>query len=271
MKIGYSKDDIVLALKSIIKEHHDVIFISGNLASLGMHSFESKKELLDSFIEIIMDISGDKTTIFTSTFTLHLANTDIPFDINSTKSMHGAIANYFLDRKDSIRSMHPFTSFTAIGENAKYLCTNNSRFSYGIDSPYDRMLSFDNPLTISVGMPPNLTCSIIHHVEFNMHVPYRYIKEFFHPIVKEGKVIYENFYMHVIYHEIYDEVNKKRNRNKKFFEFFMKTYPVLKSSLGNGKLYSYKTKDFYNSAIKLMKKDIYSWLDKEPSIKPYRK
>lgn len=270
MQNVYNKDDIVLALKNIIKEKHDVIFISGNLACLGNHAFKSKKDLLDSLVEIIMDISGNKTTILTSTFTLNLANTDIPFDINSTKSMHGTIANYFLERKDSIRSMHPFTSFTAIGENAKYICTNNTRFSYGIDSPYDRMLSFDNPLTISIGMPPNLTCSLIHHVEFNMHVPYRYIKEYYHPIVKNGKIVYENFYMHVIYHEIYDEINKKRNRNKKFFEYFMKDNPVYKSYLGKGKIYSYKTKDFYNCAIDLMKKNIYNWLNEEPSIKPYR-
>ncbi len=266
----YSKDDIFNALREVIKEPHDVIFISGNLGALGPHGFKSKTELLDTFMEAIWEISGPDTTIMTSTFTLNLANTDIPFDINKTPSMHGAIANYFLQRPDRVRSMHPFTSFAAIGPNAEYLCTNNSRFSYGIDSPYDRMLSMENPLTISVGMPPNLTCSIIHHVEFVMHVPYRYIKEFYHPIVKEdGRIERENFYMHVIYHEIYNLI--KRDRNRKFFRHFRQKHPLYETSLGIGKVYSYKTRDFFNSAIELMKKDIYSWLEEPPPIRPYRR
>jgi len=268
-KRPYGKDEIFKSFKEIIKDKHDVIFISGNVGALGLHSFKSKKELLDTIITAILEISGPDTTIMTSTFSLNLANTDIPFDINKTPSMHGAIANYFLQRPDRIRSLHPFTSFAAIGPYANYLCTKNSRFSYGIDSPYDRLLSMNNPLTISIGMPPNLTCSIIHHVEFIMHVPYRYIKEFYHPIVKEnGSITREFFYMHVIYHEIYNVI--KRDRNRKFFQYFQKNNPIFMSELGSGKIFSYKTKDFFNSAIELMKKDIYSWLEEPPPIRPYR-
>ncbi len=264
----YKKEDMYQALKNVIKEKHEVIFISGNLGFLGEHNFPSKKELLDTFIEIIIELSKG-ATVLTSTFTLNLANTDIPFDINNTKSMHGAIANYFIEHKYSVRSMHPFTSFTAIGELAEYLCRNNTRFSYGIDSPYDRMLSLENPLTISIGLPPNLTCSLIHHVEHVMHVPYRYIKEFEHPIVKKGKIVYETFYMHVIYHEIYNRI--KRNRNIKFFNEFKKEHPIFETNLGKGKIYSYKTKEFFNKAIGLLKKDIYFWLDEPPKNRPYRR
>jgi len=265
----YTKDDIAKAFREIIKEKHDAIFISGNLGALGPHAFKSKEELLNTILEVIWDISPD-TTLMTSTFTLNLANTDIPYDPERTPSMHGAIANFFLNYKGRVRSYHPFTSFTAIGPLAEYLCTNNTRFSYGIDSPYDRLLSLENPLTISVGMPPNLTCSIIHHAEFVMHVPYRYIKEFNHPIVKpDGRIERENFYMHVIYHEIYHLI--KRDRNRKFFKFFSEKHPINTAHLGIGKVYSYKTKDFFNSAIELLKKDIYAWLEEPPPIRPYRR
>lgn len=264
----YKKEDIYKALEDVIKEKHEVVFISGNLGFLGEYKFSSKKELIDTIIEIIIELSKG-ATILTSTFTLNLANTNIPFDIHKTKSIHGAIANYFIEHKDSVRSMHPFTSFTAIGEKAEYLCTNNSRFSYGIDSPYDRMLSLENPLTISIGLPPNLTCSLIHHVEHMMHVPYRYIKEFEHPVIINGNIIYETFYMHVIYHEIYDEI--KRNKNIKFFNEFKKENTIYEAILGKGKIYSYRAKDFYNKAIELLKKDIYFWLDEPPKKRPYRR
>jgi len=265
----YVKDDIYRAFKGVIKGKHDIVFISGNLASLGPHGFSTKDELLGCMIEILFELCGPKTTLMTSTFTLNLANTDIPFDPDRTESMHGAIANHFLKIPGRVRSFHPFTSFTCIGDKAEYVCKNNSRHSYGLDSPYDRMLSFENPLTISVGMPPNLTCSLIHHIEFVMHVPYRYVKEFYHPVVKGGKIQRENFYMHVIYHEIYNSI--KRNRNVRFFKAFEEKYPIYVSYLGRGKVFSYETKKFFQVAVDVMRKDIYAWLDEPPEQRPYRR
>ena len=268
----YGEVDIARALEKLIRDNYEVIFISGNIGNLGRHKFNSKKELMDTFLKYILLFSGEETTLLTSTFTLHLANTDIPFDPDKTPSMHGVIANYFLNCENRIRSFHPFTSFASIGPKAEYICKNNTRFSYGIDSPYDKMLRFDKVLTISVGLPPNLTCSIIHHAEFIMHVPYRFIKEFFHPVVREGEVRYENFYMHVIYRSIYDEIDRKRDKNRKFFKHFVSEYggKVIETELGNGKVYAYNTKLFFQSAIDLLKKDIYSWLSEEPENRPYR-
>lgn len=267
----YGEDDIAHALEGIVKDSYDVIFISGNLGNLGPHKFKSKDVLMETLLKYILHFSGKETTLITSTFTLHLANTDVPFDPDKTPSMHGVIANYFLSQKNRVRSFHPFTSFTAIGPQAKHICTNNTRFSYGIDSPYDRMLKFEKVLTISVGLPPNLTCSIIHHVEFVMHVPYRFIKEFYHPVIRNGKLCHENFYMHVIYRSIYDEIDKRRDKNRKFFNHFKENGgQILEAELGQGKLYAYDTRLFFESAIDLLKKDIYSWLSEEPANRPYR-
>lgn len=266
MKYDYTKKELFVSLKKIIQADNEVIFITGNLAYFGKGDFRTKQETLDTYIEYIKDLAGENVTIVTSTFTHDIINKDIPFDINNTKSMHGVLANYFLDIEDSVRSMHPFSSFCAMGPKADYICGGNTKFPYGIDSPYERMLSLNNPLTISIGMSPNITCSIIHHAEFNMHVPYRYIKEFYHPIKMDDKIIYQNYYLPVIYRDM----NEKRNLNKKFFTNFEQNNIINKAKVGKGTIYSYSMLNFYKSVIELMKDDIYSWMDEEPTIKPYR-
>jgi aminoglycoside 3-N-acetyltransferase len=266
MKFNYTKKALYLSLKKVIKDKHEVIFITGNLAYFGKGEFKNKEDTLKTYITYIKKIVGEDVTIVTSTFTHQLINTDIPFEWKKTKSMHGVIANYLLSLNDSVQSFHPFTSFCAIGPKAEYICTNNTKHPYGIDSPYDKMLDCYNTLTISIGMPPNLTCSIVHHSEVVMNVPYRYTKEFYHPIKIKNKIKYQNYYLPVTYMNM----ELKRNINKNFMANFEKNNIINKAKIGKGTIYSYNMKDFFNSTIVDLKKDIYSWLDEEPKSKPYR-
>ena len=95
-------------------------------------------------------------------------------------------AEFVRKQKNSIRSMHPFNSHSSVGAHSKYICLDNSKNSFGAETPKDRMLKI-NTKYLSVGLPPRLTCSYIHHVELLMGVPYRYTKEFYHPI-KRNKI-----------------------------------------------------------------------------------
>jgi hypothetical protein len=65
-------------------------------------------------------------------------------------------------------------------------------------------------------------------------------------------------------------MGEKRNQNKKFFESFEQDNIINKSKIGKGTIYSYCMKSFYNSTIEDMKKNIYYYLDEEPTVKPYR-
>lgn len=267
MNYDYKKEDLYQSLKNIIKIKPEVIFISGNLAYFGKGDFKNKQETLETYMKYIKEFAEGDVTIVTSSFTHQLINTDEPFELKKIKSMHGVIPNYLMEKDDSIQSIHPFSSFIAIGPKAEYICTNNTRHPYGIDSPYERMLSLKNPMTISLGMTPNITCSIIHHSEVVMNVPYRYTKEFNHPILENDKIIYKNYYLPVTY----IGMELKRNLNKNFMKNFEKNNIINYANIGKGSIYSYNMKDFYNSTIKYLKENIYSWLDEEPEYKPYRK
>lgn len=264
--IDYTLDELNKSIKDIVNKDNEVVFIAGNIAALGRSNTLKKKELLNSIYSSIMEVSKDITIVVPS-LTMNLCNTDKVFSKNIYTNM-GAFSNFIIQMDNSIRSIHPFASYTAIGKNAKFICGRETPYPYGLDSPYDNILKLKKPLMISIGMEPNLTCSIIHHVEFNMHVPYRYIKEFYHPVKIDEDIKYKNFYLHVLYKDL----NEKRNLNIKAFSSFKNNgHDIIEKNIGKSKLYSYSLKELYDNSIQLYQNNIYTWLDEEPSYKPYRK
>lgn len=265
MNFDYTREELYQSLQNIISRDAEIIFVSGDLTRLGRGEFKDKMETLDSFYDALKIACGKDLTILVPTFSQKLANTNIPFDPKKTPTELGVFPNYILQKTESVRSFHPFTSFAAIGEKAEYICGGKTRFPYGIDSPYDRILSLKNPSAVSIGLEPRLTCSLVHHAEFNMHVPYRYIKEFDHPVKISESVIAERFYMHVVYRGL----NEQRDLNKKFFDNFETSNEIKSSGLGKSFIYSYDMRALYESVITLLKEDIYSWMTEEPENKPY--
>jgi aminoglycoside 3-N-acetyltransferase len=122
-------------------------------------------------------------------------------------------------------------------------------------------------LCVSVGLCPLQAPQSVHHVEMAMGVPYRYTKEFVHPVIRNGQIEYEAFYRHVLY----NQCEIKRAKNKKIFRHFRDTgHEILEADLGKGKIYSYSLLEFYKSTVNLLKNDIFAWVEMIPEIKPYR-
>jgi aminoglycoside 3-N-acetyltransferase len=100
-----------------------------------------------------------------------------------------------------------------------------------------------------------------------MGVPYRYVKEFMHPVVINGSYSTEPFYMYVWYREL----ELHRDGNRKIFEHFRKHGGVTtEADLGRGTVYGYELAHFVESTLDLMRCDIYAWLERPPQIRPYR-
>ncbi|EAI3821530.1 AAC(3) family N-acetyltransferase [Campylobacter coli] len=263
----YKLSELKNILNQLVTQDNEVVFIAGNLANFGNFDSRNKNDLLGLIVEETLKASNFHTTIMTQTMSFQICNTDIPYERRTWANL-GAFGNYLLNLENSIRSNHPFASYTAYGKKSN-ICDTKTPFAYGINSPYDNMLKQNNILMLSMGMEPNLTCSIIHHAEFNMHVPYRYIKEFHHPIKENNQIVYKNFYLHVLYKE-YTQL--KRNLNIKFFNYFTQKFPyaIKKIPLGKNVIYAYNYKDFYEASIECLLQDIYYWMSEEPIIKPYR-
>jgi aminoglycoside 3-N-acetyltransferase len=218
--------------------------------------FEALSELIDLSVG----------TLVVSTSSTNLSNTDNVFDIHNTPSERGVLTEFIRQTQGAIRSFHPFHSYTAIGKDAEYIVSNVSKHAFGFDTPEERLIKMD-AICVSVGLPVTSTCTTVHHIEFLVGVPYRYTKEFLHPVLRDGKVRYELYYMFVNYRKC--EIN--RNRGLKIFDAFNKNgYKVSQQVLGRGNVYSYSLKEFYHSTMNAFKDDIYIWLDEPPITRPYR-
>jgi len=264
--MDYNYKDIKEAFKRLGVEKKRIVMIRADLKYLGKYESDDKNETLKAYFDVLSDLVDlSEGTIVVPTTSTKLCNTDIPFDLENTPSESGVISEYIRKQSGSIRSFHPFMSYAAIGKEARGICEDTARHAFGPETPKARMLERD-ALCVSIGMPPHLTCTTIHHIEMIMGVPYRYSKEYSHPVVRNGEISCECFYLYVWY----KECNLKRNHCVNIFNHFCQQGDkVTVAKLGRGKVYSYSMVEFYNSTIKLLRKDIYAWLDEIPKVKPY--
>jgi len=264
----YNYNDIKESFEKIGISKDMTILLKTDLRFLGPYSANSQNEMLMAYFDILADLVDlSKGTIVVSTACTSLCNTNNIFDIKNTPSEMGSLTEFIRNQLDAIRSFHPFNSYAAIGKHADYICTNNSRHCYGNNTPIARLLELDAKC-LSIGLHPNETTSEIHHVEMLMGVPYRYVKEFIHPVLRNDKVVYEPFYMHLRYLEC-EAVN---NLDTKVFPYFYKCgYKIQEKSLGRGKIYLFSMNEFYSSTVQLLTNDLYASIESEPSKKPYQK
>ncbi len=222
------------------------IYVTGNLGKIGL--IGSKQQTIRWVVDDIMQ--SDTVTFPTHSFSL--VGTDIPFDLNITESESGILTEKLRTGNWHHRQFHPFASVSSIGEDAEYICENTSRHVYGEHSPMARMIEMDTTF-VSIGLHPRLCCSNVHHAELVMGVPYRYTKEFIHPVVtKSGDVEKQKFYMFVTREGV------ERDKNRKIFEGFMKKVHCFKYN--KGYVYMYSMREFHEHVTNLMRRDINIWL-----------
>lgn len=266
--MDYNFLDIKEAYKKLGIGAEKIVLLKTNLATLGRYESSEKNKILMAHYDAIVELMDfSQSTLVVSTATTSLCNTNIPFNPKKTPSEMGMLTEYIRTRKESIRSFHPFDSWAAIGKDAKFICEDISRHAFGPETPKDRMINLGTTC-VSLGANPRFTCSVVHHVEFMMGVPYRYVKEFEHPVIRNNNTTIEPFYLYVWYRQS----DIKRNLNVKIFEEFKKDGNIIKkASLGRGTIFSYNLTDFYHSAVKAFKNDIYIWLNEAPIFRPYQK
>lgn len=259
MVCDYDKKSLVYAYQSAGLSRGRVVYLTGNLGALGRYQKMRKEDLLRDHLDVIMDLIGNEGTLVVPTHTWSLCNTELSFDVLRTPSETGVFTEFVRCLDGSVRQFHPFSSSTAFGADSGRICTKNSRHVYGPNSPFDRMIDAE-ALHVSVGMPINKTVSAVHHAELLMGVPYRYTKEFVHPCVLDGELIWEEFYLYVLRRDV--DIN--RDSNRKILDAYRRENRLLFSELGRSSIQSLDLKKFFDSVVNLLTKDIYAWLQSAP-------
>jgi aminoglycoside 3-N-acetyltransferase len=276
----YNFNDIKEAYKRIGISKGMTISLKTDLRFLGPYYDNQHGDVLAAHFNALADlIDLREGNIVVSSASFSLCNTEKVFDVDNTPSEMGALTEYIRKLPGSRRSFHPFTSYAAIGKDADYICNNTSRHSVGPNSPKARLLEL-NAQCLAIGKHPYLVSMVIHHIEQTMGVPYRYVKEFNHPVLRNGKVIREPFYLFVRYLESFNDKVMKREvcrqqevvnplDRKVFPHFFKSGYIVREESLGRGSIYSYSMNELYSSTVQLLTIDLYACIEREPLVKPY--
>lgn len=229
-----------------------------------------KNEKLSSLLKAFRNNIGADGTIFSPSASMNLCNTHDPYDKLLTPSDNmGAFAEYVRIYPGSKRSSHPFWSISSIGPESVVL-NKLSKHAFGVGSVWSHLLDLE-ATQINFGIHPSKAVTLIHHIETIVGVPYRYTKEFLHPIVTDDKIVYENYYQSVFYLD--SDIKKRTLLNEHYFEKMQSlgllTHAVHKQS--NLDFWSFKMKDFYDIVLDFFIKDIYNYLEYEPSKKPWKK
>jgi aminoglycoside 3-N-acetyltransferase len=239
------------------------VFVESDLASLGIYEEHKAQKICEDHFIALRELIGSEGLLIVPAFSTYLCNTDMPFDIDDSKSEMGMFSDYVRQLSGAMRTDHALTSYAGIGREPERICADASHLAYGPGSPMDHMINLDTWF-ISIGLRPHNTCSTVHQTELVMGAPYRYVKEFNHPVLRDGGIIYKYYYMHCQFTE-----SKIEKHKKPLFDAFSKSSIVLESSLGRGKVYGYSMKAFYEFSLKYFKNNPYAILAKEPENKPY--
>jgi aminoglycoside 3-N-acetyltransferase len=260
------RNELSSCFKTIDIADGDNLYVTGNISKLGRVKI-SKEEKMQGLHQSLLENISDKGTIFSPAASMNLCNSDILFDVSETPSYQmGPLAEYFRLLPDSIRSFHPFWSICGSGKNA-FLLRKVSKHSYGTGSPWTILLDL-NTRQINFGLHPSKAVTLIHHIETIIGVPYRYSKEFLHPVLKNGFVQEELFYMSVMYSKA--DIKKKILLNEHFFDALDGQGKLNEVEHSSGmKIWSFLMKDFYDVVIPFFIDDIYTYLEEPPKKMPY--
>jgi aminoglycoside 3-N-acetyltransferase len=267
MSYNYSLEDIYCAYKKLgVSKGRDVYAVI-DLIGLMRYSNPNREVLLNDHLNVLLDLVGPTGTIFVPSASLNICNTKIIFDPLLTPSFGMGIFSEFVRcNQNSLRSFHPFWSLSGIGCHAENYLKNVSRHAYGYGSVWQKFIERD-VLSLNIGKHPSRSVTVIHHLELISGVPYRYNKEFLHPVKRGEVIIEEPFYMNVLYKDL----NIVRDKNRKIFKNFESNGLLSCVGIGNkGFGWSFSHKEFANVTLDLFHNDIYAWLETRPEHKLYR-
>lgn len=262
----YTYEDLVEAYRALGVRKGGLVYVTSDVGRLMAFAKPGKQAILQAHLDALLHLLGDGGTLVVPTASLNLCNTDIPFDLDKTPSHQvGLLSEYVRIRPGTRRSFHPFVSYAALGPLADEITQDVARHAYGPETPEARMIERD-ALSVSIGLYPRYTCSTMHQVEVAMAVPYRYTKEYLHPVKRAGGVAIEPFYQYVWYRES----DIERNFGQYVFEDFLKHGEIPSVDVGRGRIYAYSMAAFVKSAVQSFKKDPYIWCIRPPTIRPWR-
>jgi aminoglycoside 3-N-acetyltransferase len=190
----YDRDDVVRALREVGLRAGDTVFSHAGVAMLGRPAEGLTREAIATlFRSAFAEVLGPDGTLVLPAFTYSATSGEL-FDPATTPPTAGmGVLSEELWPSADARSLDPIFSVIALGGGAQEL-VDGLRLddAFGPDSIWGRLLDLDAAIC-NIGIGSHST--LIHRVEQQLGVPYRYVKSFPYRVqagdaVREGTIAY---------------------------------------------------------------------------------
>jgi aminoglycoside 3-N-acetyltransferase len=180
----YDRAAIASCLAGLPLNPGDIVFSHSNAGFFGrLDGARNGAETCAALTDAILERIAPSGTLVVPTFTYSFPNREI-FDIENSASKMGAFAEWVRRHPDAHRSADPCYSVAALGARAAELTQSVAENSFGPDSFFDRFYKAGGKL---LNMNFDAGSTLVHYVERELHVPYRFDKAFHGTIREQGR------------------------------------------------------------------------------------
>lgn len=189
----YSEVDLMYSLQRVHLNPGDLVFIHSSLLHLGIMEGVSIQDTAANVYRVISEYLGPDGTLVVPTFNFDFAK-GLEFDRQNTPSKNmGIFSEYVRRLPESIRSYHPMFSVAAVGRLASKICLRDTLSAFDEEGPFAVMLKEGCKL-VFIGASIQ-SASLVHYVEEQLNVPYRYWKNVEGPYVDQGNRTWRTYKM----------------------------------------------------------------------------
>ena len=240
----------------------DTVLVHSNIFVMGPVK-EGSGDILQTYFTALMDVLGRHGTLAVPAYFYEYGRYATPYDKKKSpvSGELGVFASFVAKRPEALRSSNPMSAIAALGEKASYLCNGGTFSSFGVDSPWDRLVSADSKM-LYIGVDLS-AMTFIHFVEYMVGVPHLYNKLCPTPVVEDSQQLSPFVCSQVKYLD-YD-VNYDLSILTQAFEDarLLKTAEV-----GRGKIRCVKAKSAFDFLKNKLQKDYYYLLKSPPNFVP---
>ena len=191
--MAYTYGDIKMALEKAHIVPGDTVFLHSSLLDLGKLSDVAPQDAAGKVTDAILEYLGPEGTLVVPAFSWeYYRGHSYSVDDTPCEPDMGILNEYLRKRPGATRTLHPGQSLACIGRLAGQLASEDLDFAsaWDKDGPIG-VLEGNNAKTIMLGPPKWGTCSIIHYVEEELSVPYRFWKTYTGQYKAPGRDGYE--------------------------------------------------------------------------------
>lgn len=259
-----TQDTLINGLRQLGINAGDLLLVHSDLMLLGTpEKAHSREEILSFYLEAFQKVLGPTGTLSVPAFFYEYARHGKPFDTKHSpvsKSL-GAFSAFICTLPQTIRSGNPLQSIASMGKLAEKISGGDSLSGYGVNSPWHRIRKNKGKIVfIGIGLE---VMTYVHYIEQAVGVPHMYWKLYTYPVLRDRKPIPGHPVSAVRY------LNYEIEYNLKPFENLLLQKGAAKSlQVGKGNIIVVDAEDAYQEGIKLLEKNIYTFLKNPPKFIP---